>query len=270
MLNESQVKLSSLKNASDAILSAVGIIATNLPEDQNNCPVCNAEYESGELRKQIALALQQIDPVISKEIETNNTLRQIVDQKRQQIQDEKMALSKIIERLSESEENLKNTQAFINEKCIPRFFDKKNVTEANEWLMNEKKENEAKLVNVLNDKKEFGKEPAAEELNKLITSRDQTRNTIQSNDTNISMLAASLENIKKEIERINLSLSTVDLEQLDTKITSATKEIEIATLNITDKSRVQEQIEQAKKEAEGQIMDINMVISQLQGQQNEI
>lgn len=270
LLNESQVRLSSLKNASDAILSAVGIIATNLPEDQNNCPVCNAVYQPDELRKQIALALQQIDPVLSKEIKTNKVLRQNVDQKKQQIENEKATLSKIIESLSENEEILKNTQAFINEKCISRFPDKKNVNEAYEWLMNEKKENEASLVNILNDKKDFGKEPSSEELKNLITSRDQTRDTVQSSESNISMLSASMENIKSEIERINLSLSSVDIEQLDTKIAGATKEIETATLNITAKSRAQEQIEQTKKEAESQIMDLNMAVSKLQGQQNEI
>ncbi|MEO6734608.1 MAG: hypothetical protein ABIN01_25530 [Ferruginibacter sp.] len=270
LLNESQVKLSSLKNASDAILSAVGIIATNLPEDQNYCPVCNAEYEPDELRKKIVLALQQLDPMISKEIEANNVLRQNVDQKKQQIQDEKASLSKIIESLSENEENLKNTQAFINEKCMPGFPDKKNVNEANEWLMNGKKENEESLLNILNDKKDFGKEPSSEELSKLTASRDQTRNSIQSNEANISMLTASMENIKSEIERINQSLSTVDVEQLDTKIAGSAKEIETATLKITDKYRVQEQIEQTKNEAEGQIIDLNMAVSKLQGQQNEI
>ena len=84
------------------------------------------------------------------------------------------------------------------------------------------------------------------------------------------MYTAQLENIKNEIERISLSLSTVDVEELDTKVAVATKGIETATSNITERYRVQAQIEQTKKEVDGQIMDLNMAVSKLQGQQNEI
>lgn len=269
-LDESQVKLNSLKNASDAILSAVGIIATNLPNDQSSCPVCNAGYEPDELKIQIALALEKIDPVLSKQIETNNKLQQDVDQKKQQIQNEKARLSKISESLTEKDERLKKEQEIINEKCIPRFSNSKNFIDANEWLIQEKEINEISLLNILNDKKEFGEEPFSEELSKLITSRDQTRNELQSNEANISELMASLENIKSEIEKIDLSLSKVRIDQLDTEIAATTKEIETVTLKITKKSRIREQIEQIKKETEDQIRDLNMSISKLNGQQNQI
>ena len=270
LLSESQVRLDALKTASDAILSAVGIIATNLPEDQNKCPVCNAEYETDELRRQMAIALQQIDPVLSTEIETNKTLGQNVDQKKQHLQKEKAKLKKLAESLSENEESVKNIQAFINEKCVPRFPEKKTVSEADEWIKNEKKDNDANLIKVITDKNDFGKEPSSEELSRLKTSSDQIRYVIQSHESNLSMLHASLDNTKREIERIALPLAAVDAEQLDKKITDATKAVDIATQNITNMSRDQEQIEKNKKEAEDRIIDLNLSVSKLQGQQNEI
>lgn len=267
---ESQTKLNSLKNASDAILSAVGIIATNLPDDQRICPVCDAEYEPDDLRKQIALALEQIDPVISNEIETNNTLKKDVDNKKQQIQNEKTTLNKIIENLVENEDKLKNAQEFINEKCIPRFSDSNNITEVSKWLISEKEKNDVNIQNILSDKTGFGEEPSTEELSRLTTVRDQTRNAIQSNEVNISKLTISLENIKSEIEKINQSLSVINVDLLDTQIANGTTEIEATTLKITENIRTREQIEKVKKEAEEQIIDLNMAISKLKGQQNEI
>ncbi|GGE49967.1 exonuclease SbcC [Pedobacter psychrotolerans] len=270
LFNESQTKLNSLKNASDAILGAVGIIATNLPDDQRNCPVCNAEYEPDELSKQIALALEQIDPIISSEIETNNTLKTEVDIKKQQIQNEKTTLSKINENLVENEDKSKNLQEFINEKCLPRFADSNNINEANEWLINEKEKNNVNLEKIFKDKTEFGEEPSSEELSKLITARDQTRDTIHSNELNVTTLTASLENIKTEIEKINQSLSLINIDLLDSQISTIATEIEATTSKITDNTRASEQIVKVKREAEEQITDLNMAISKLQGQQNEI
>jgi exonuclease SbcC len=270
LFNESQTKLNSLKNASDAILGAVGIIATNLPDDQRNCPVCNAEYEPDELSKQIALALEQIDPVISSEIETNNALKTEVDTRKQQIQNEKTTLSKINESLVENEDKLKNAQEFINEKCIPRFPDRSNITEANEWLISEKEKNNISIEKFIKDKAEFGEEPSSKELSGLITARDQTRDTIQSDEINISILTASLESIKSEIEKINQSLLLINTDLLDSQISTIATEIEATTLKITHNNRASEQIVRIKREAEEEITDLNMAISKLQGQQNEI
>ncbi|AJH15840.1 AAA family ATPase [Myroides profundi] len=270
LFNESQTKLNSLKNASDAILGAVGIIATNLPDDQRKCPVCNAEYEPDELSKQIALALEQIDPIISSEIETNNKLKTEVDTKKQQIQNEKTTLSKINENLVENEDKLKNAKEFINEKCIPRFPDSNNITEAKEWLKGKKEKNKVNIEKIVKDKTEFGEKPSSEELSKLITARDQTNGTIQSSEINVITLKVSLENVKTEIEKINQTLSLINTDLLDSQISTIATEIEATTLKITDNNRASEQIVKVKREVEEQITDLNMAISKLQGQQNEM
>jgi exonuclease SbcC len=270
LLNESHVRLDALKIASDAILSAVGIIATNLPQDESKCPVCNAEYKPDELKKQIGLALKHIDPVLSNEIEANKALRQNVEQVRQDLNGEKAKLSKVTESLSENEEDVKSIQAFINEKCMPKFPEKKTVSEAGEWIKIEIKDNETDLIKVTASKNEFGEEPSSEELSRLKTSNDQIRDVIQSQESNIRVLQASLDNTTHEIEKIDLSLSDVNLEMLDTNIEEVTKAVDTATQNITNNSRDFENIEKKKKEAEDQIMDLDLAVSKLKGQQNEI
>jgi exonuclease SbcC len=269
-LKESQAKLSALKNASEAILSAVGIIAANIPEDQGNCPVCNAIYEPFVLKEKIALALQEIDPVISKEINIAQGLQQAVEEKKQQIRNEKIELEQIVSRLAENEVVIKSTQAFINEECLPKFSGKKTVNEAEEWLKKEKNQNDINIKNIATDKSTIEKETSSDELNIRIASRDQIVTAIQSLETNLNTLTLSIENIKTEIDKISTELSAIDLEQIDTKINAAEKEIERISTAITDKSRAQEQTDQTKKEIETQIIDLKMNISKLQGQQNEI
>lgn len=270
LLNESQSKLSSIRNASDKITNAVGIISANLSKDRRKCPVCNAEYDAEELRNQIAIALLQIDPVIAKEIEENKALEQIVEEKIIQIQAAKLELSGVVRKLAEAEEQVKTSQAFINEKCIPRFSDKNNVIEADSWLKIEKEKIELDLKRILNEKGAYVQEPSFEELSKLTASRDNIRNIIQSNQANIGALTASLENSMNEIQKINQSLIASDTENLDLRIVDIEKEVEIATSELTVKSRSQEQIERGKRETDSEIIDLNMAVSRLQGQQNEI
>lgn len=270
LLAESQVRLDALKTVSDAILTAVVAIDVNLPEDQSRCPVCNAEYEPNELKRQIAIALQNIDPVLGVEIETNMTLKQNVERVKQLSQEEKAKWSKLAESLSEKSEIAKGIQAFINEKCMPSFPGRKTVSEAEEWLKSEKDENNSKLLKVTADKDDFGNEPSFDELSRLKTSIGQIADLTQSQESRIRVLQTSLDNTKLEIERIDLALPAVDLAELDANINSAGQAVDIAIQNITSKSREAEQIERRKKDAEVQIMDLNLAISKLNGQQNEI
>jgi DNA repair protein SbcC/Rad50 len=54
----------SLNSTSDAIKEAIGHIASHLPEDTDDCPVCLQHYEKGELRLRIAKALENISPLL--------------------------------------------------------------------------------------------------------------------------------------------------------------------------------------------------------------
>jgi exonuclease SbcC len=269
-LKESQNKISSLKSASESILSAVGIISANLPEDQGNCPVCSAVYDPIILREKIALALKEINPVVSSEIETSQGFQRGVEQKKQQIRQAKIELDRIIIQLAENADILKSAQAFINEKCLPKFPNLKTINEAEVFLKNEKEENDNNLQNIIINKNALGQEPSPEDLNTHTSSRDQIIVAIQSLETNISTLNASLEIIKGEIAKINSDISTIDLEQLDTKMADAEKEIENVSKEITSRSRDQEHKENKKKEVEGQLIELKMTISTLQGQQDVI
>jgi chromosome segregation ATPase len=208
--------------------------------------------------------------VLSKEIEINKNYQQAVEQKKQQIESEIMELDKIVKLLTENEDAIKDLKALVNEKCHPNFPDKKTVNEAEEWLNNQKKVNDLNLQIATSDRKEFEKEPSIEELATQRSAKDQTNERIRGLETTVSTLTVSLDILKQEIDKINSELSTVDLEQLDTEVVDVEKQIEEKILEIRDKVRHKEVTEQLKRQIETQIQELNMTISNLQGQQNEI
>ncbi|WP_165721530.1 MULTISPECIES: AAA family ATPase [unclassified Pseudoalteromonas] len=69
-LEREELHLSQLTKTTDAIRSAVGIISSNLPANQNDCPVCGESHGVVELRKRINIELDKIDPSIA--LITNN------------------------------------------------------------------------------------------------------------------------------------------------------------------------------------------------------
>jgi exonuclease SbcC len=69
-LEREELHLSQLTKTTDAIRSAVGVISSNLPANQNDCPLCGESHGVVELRKRINTELDKIDPSIS--LITNN------------------------------------------------------------------------------------------------------------------------------------------------------------------------------------------------------
>ena len=69
-LEREELHLSQLTKTTDAIRSAVGIISSNLPANQNDCPVCGESHGVVKLRKKINTELDKIDPSIA--LITNN------------------------------------------------------------------------------------------------------------------------------------------------------------------------------------------------------
>lgn len=269
-LKDSQNRLNSLKSASDAIMGAVGIISSNIAEDQGQCPVCSAGYTPSELRDRINLALQKIDPLLGEEIEKNKTLQLELEGIQNSLRDVKSNLDQTATRLAENEALLKSAQSFINEQCIPKFNGKENIQEAELWLKSEKDTNDTVLQTVIADKSNFGEEPSTGDLSLRISTREQINTEIQSFEKNFGTLTASLEDIKSNLERINKELLNTDLEKLEENIAEIENDIQKILDVITTANRTREQREKYRKDTEEEIADLKMTASKLQGQQNEI
>ncbi|MBA4053990.1 MAG: hypothetical protein C0490_04690, partial [Marivirga sp.] len=65
VLEKAQKAFDSLNATTDTIKGAIGIIASKIPDDTNECPVCLHHYDDGELQKKIAQALNNINPLLS-------------------------------------------------------------------------------------------------------------------------------------------------------------------------------------------------------------
>lgn len=64
-LEKEELHLTQLTQTTDAIRSAVSIIASELPNDQDDCPVCGEHHGFLELKNKIGYELEKINPSIS-------------------------------------------------------------------------------------------------------------------------------------------------------------------------------------------------------------
>lgn len=64
-LQHAKRSLQALTATTDAIRTAVSTIASQMPKDRGDCPVCQAEYEAAELHGRIAKVLEAMDPTIA-------------------------------------------------------------------------------------------------------------------------------------------------------------------------------------------------------------
>lgn len=70
----------SLTSAADAIRSAVATIATHLPPDRIDCPLCGVEHGAEALQKRVAKALQTLDPEVVQAAELVKTSKKLMDE----------------------------------------------------------------------------------------------------------------------------------------------------------------------------------------------
>lgn len=267
---ESQNRLSSLRSAADAIISAVGIISSNLPEDQGECPVCNAAYSAEELRAKINLALQKIDPILKKEVDDNQILINNLEAVRKNILDAKNSLSQIISSFSENEGILKEALASITENCIPKFQGQNTIAEAEAWLTEEKATNDGALQAAAIDKANFGPEPSSEDISLLVSIRDEINREIQSIENNIGTLNSSSKISETEIANIEKELSTADANDLDGQISAVETSLQQIAEQISQTERDLVEKEEKKTEVEKNISNLKISIARLEGHANEI
>ncbi len=72
-LEKEELHLSHLTKTSDSIRSAVSIIASELPKNQDDCPVCGEHHGFDELYRRVGVELEKIDPTIT--LITDNVLK---------------------------------------------------------------------------------------------------------------------------------------------------------------------------------------------------
>lgn len=268
--SEKKNALSSLKETSNAIQEAVSIIASNLPKDSRDCPVCGANYEPHDFQERIKKALNAINPLISDAVLEEKKASDQLEVINKKYNTEKQHLGKVICELEDRKEQLKKLNFLIDEEILPQF---PNCYTSNNALKYLKDKNE-----VINEKlEELGKsrgnledEPTFDEINAIKLKKGEFERKVEEFEKKLNnnknrqiIIEEDSRNIKTKLgdkskEKI---LSDIEKKELDIKNLS-TKFIEI--------KNKQETIEKEINEIQKQIIAANEVFSKLKSQQDGI
>ena len=120
-----------LNAASGAIQDAVSNIRKYLPENQGDCPVCQANYEPDDLIKRIESSLNKLNPAIPQAIndeEKSLTVFKVAKEKQRAANQKLMSIQS---ELNKESDKLKVNEKEILEIIIPQFSGCKTPEEAN-------------------------------------------------------------------------------------------------------------------------------------------
>lgn len=286
LLDEAQRVFVSLNSAVDSIRSAVGIIATNLPLDKGQCPVCEQVYEPIELRNRMNNALNAINPELQKsaskidklKIQIKNLSRNIVISNNEYIKASTL-LKNVEDNISLSVYNLE----YIMTNVFPGID---SFNSAEEQLRNSLDDNENAIVKLESERNDTLPEPSVQQIaklesywkalekekinniNRLNSLTEQVDKLVSANDEEI--IEVSLEYYEEMSDK--LEASALDVEKAKLKVSSIKKEI----------NQEQEVLHDAANNlvaSEKNILTINTIISeykatwssfQLKGEPNHV
>jgi len=222
--------LESLNTASSVIQDAVSNIRKHLTIDQRNCPVCQANYEPGDLIRRIEGTLNTLNPAIPQAIKEENNASEALKLAKEKQRNENQKLFNIQSELKARHEKLEANKKKILESFPPQFPGCKAPDEANTQLeeqialitvnISKLKANRSQLepevaiegINNANLKKSENERS----INELIIKNEKLQNEIKTETADINSINESLSGKVKETVLANLSnKSTEEVQKKD-------------------------------------------------------
>ncbi len=130
--SEAKAALSSINAASDAIREAVGVIATQLAKDRDDCPVCGQVHGAAELQRRISNSLHAMDPSLQQAAERVNQASEAANAASSALNLAREAMEAVQARLSEVDERRESLRIAISEG--QQLFDSGDLEKSNAAL----------------------------------------------------------------------------------------------------------------------------------------
>lgn len=209
-------KFNDLNIASNAIQEAVSLIAVNISETENQCPVCLSEFNSNELNIKINEALNRISPALNNSKKELETVKNQVDNLNNLIQVEEANKNICEAKIAELGKKLDSIKIDIEMGILPNFDNAKDLETASIELS-------LKIENINNKFSELDRD--AKKLGSTVTEndiRDLRLELYEFNMNNVELEAKNeilvernnvLFHIVKSIEELNLQFSHEEDEQ---------------------------------------------------------
>lgn len=262
--------LEALNSASNAIQDAVSSIKKHLPENQRKCPVCQAEYEPGELVKKIEASLETIDPSIPQAIEEERKALEMLEIAKEKRIKENQKLLEITTELNSVINKIEENQKKVAESYIPQFPGCKTPEEAQNYIDGQVTQAILRINQLEANKSQLEPEVSIEELNKIKLKKSELERTVDDLVTKNQHLQNEIAALKEDLNRINESLNGKEKKSILQSLSNKLFEYEKKKEYIRGLDEKLSKNENELKEYQNLFLRENDAISNLKGIQDGI
>lgn len=241
--NEALNKFTSLLDASDAIHDAVSTIASNLPKERGDCPVCGQVYNPTELRSRISKALDAIDPMMTLAVANKKEATEKYDISKSKLDELQDDLDQIKEKLVNATNQCLELRSIINEQIRPQFPQCETIQDAIEWISKQQKESELKQQKLKENIKDTPDEPTSEQLHNLEMNKVNIEREISDTNSRIQAIQLVLKEIDEKLKITGQKINGLNFEFIKKEI-----ENEEASLSLLQDKFKKETLQIGKKQ----------------------
>lgn len=246
-------KFTTLNNASDAIHHAVSIIATHLPEERGDCPVCGQVYNPTELKIRITNALNTIDPLRTKVVEEKKEITEKYEKFKSDLDRLRTNFTQIDVKLKDAQEEYRKIKANIDEQICPKFSQADTIEKAITWLSTQNEEL-VKTQQQLDEKAgHLPDEPKSETLINLESNKRTIQRQISEITEQIQTFHINIKKLDETLKNIHDKIGDLDSDLIKTEI--RVKEDNLGFL--------QKEIDEIKIENENSFKQLEAIIEQI-------
>jgi len=269
-LNKKQATLDLLRKTSDEIQDAVSVIASNLPDDKRDCPLCGTDFDPNELRIRILSALEKVNPLISSSVEETKVASEHLNLIISKLNDQKDKLDKVLLDLNSNQQKLIRNKDIINQKILPHFPMCETIEDA--LIQNIKSKTEIeKLIKKLTDtQKLFDRDLTNSRLNNIVLKKQEDERTLETLNKNLDGHTFKLIVIKDHLEDLKIKLANKDRNHLKSEIEIKETLINELQFTIDEAFIKQKNLQLNLEEIKSKIVAEKHLVSQLVSQQNGI
>jgi len=224
--------LNSLRNTTEAIQEAVTIIASNLPNNEGKCPVCEAEYEPDHLKERISHTLKKINPMISDAVIIEKKAFENLEQIKQKVNIENIKLQTLTTDLQNNYKLLNELNNSIGVNILPHFPNCQTAKEALLYIEDLKVTLEIKIQSLNKTKVELSSKPDLETSNTLKLYKGELERKIVDLQVEHNTNNGNIVRLDNVIAEIKLKIGDSSSDKIDENILIKNKLISEINMNI--------------------------------------
>lgn len=197
--------LESLNKASGAIQDAVSSIRKHIAENQSYCPVCQANYEPGDLIKRIEESLNTLNPALPLAIIEEKKALEALELAKEKQTKENQKILDIESEANVEHEKLETNKKRISERLLPQFPGIKTPEEANTYIEEQIFQIAAEIIKLKSNRSQLEPEVTVGEIDNANLRKkedERTINELNSKNENlrnqVSSEIVAFESIKEE------------------------------------------------------------------------